>query len=90
MSKLPKSPQFGVSKPNSCCKCVLVLVPKLEVEEVELVEDTIDGSNTMKENLDSRENWENPRKMRFFYYHTLINTLQDLNIYIYIYIYALL
>ena len=36
--------------------CVLVLVLELEVEEFELAKDTIDGSDTMKENLNSREN----------------------------------
>lgn len=32
---------------------------ELEAEEDELVEDTIDGFDTIRENLESRENWEN-------------------------------
>ena len=50
---LDRSSNEGLTPWVETEECVLVLVLELEAEEVELAEDTIDGYDTMKENLDS-------------------------------------
>ena len=72
LAMLKRSSNKGLTPWVEIVVCALVL--ELVAEEVELAEDAIVGSDTMKIEIDSRERiWENPRIGYFVLSHTLID-----------------